>query len=97
MDKAKDHDGGREYWDSWVRAAGSDRRAASVLQRYHWRSREELFDTLLDPSEVHNLADDPAYADIKRDLHERLVAWREQQDDHKTGPDPVPSKRVTNP
>ena len=97
MDKAKDHDGGREYWDSWVRAAEGDRRAAAVLQRYHWRPREELYDVLLDPAEVHNLAGDPAYADIKRDLRERLVAWREAQNDHKTGPDPVPSKKGANP
>jgi N-sulfoglucosamine sulfohydrolase len=97
MDKAKDHDGGREYWDSWLHAAEGDQRAAAVLQRYHWRPREELFDLLLDPSEVHNLADDPAYADIKRDLHARLVAWREQQNDHKTGPNPVPQKAVTKP
>ncbi len=97
MDKAKDHDGGREYWDSWVRAAEGDQRAAAILRRYHWRPREELFDILLDPSEVHNLADDPAYADVKQDLHERLVAWREQQDDHKTGPDPVPNKKATAP
>ena len=62
-----------------------------------WRPREELFDTLLDPCEVHNLADDPAYADLKRGLHERLVAWREQQNDHKTGPDPVPNKKATAP
>jgi N-sulfoglucosamine sulfohydrolase len=93
MDKAKDHDGGREYWDSWVNAAENNRRAAAVLQRYHWRPREELFDVHLDPSEAHNLADDPAYADIKRDLHKRLAVWREQQNDHKTGPDPVARKK----
>src|SRR5690606_16751344 len=56
MDRAKDHDGGREYWDSWVSAAGADQLAAIVLQRYHWRPREELYDTWLDPWEVHNLA-----------------------------------------
>ena len=93
MDKAKDHDGGREYWDSWVREAGTNARASGVLQRYHWRPREELYDILLDPYEVHNLAENPAYADIKRDLRGRLDAWREQQNDHKTGPDPVPARR----
>jgi uncharacterized sulfatase len=92
MDRAKDHDGGREYWDSWVSAADKDLRAAAVLQRYHWRPREELYDTWLDPWEVHNLAGDPACADIQRDLAQRLAAWREQQNDHKTGPDPVPAR-----
>jgi N-sulfoglucosamine sulfohydrolase len=93
MDKAKDHDGGREYWDSWVSAAETDPRAAVVLQKYHWRPREELYDTLLDPWEVHNLAGDPIYADIQRDLTKLLTAWREEQNDRKTGPDPVPAKR----
>lgn len=92
MDRAKDHDGGREYWDSWVSAAGADQLAAIVLQRYHWRPREELYDTWLDPWEVHNLAGDPAYAGIQLQLANRLAAWREQQNDHKTGPDPVPAR-----
>jgi uncharacterized sulfatase len=93
MDKAKDHDGGREYWDSWVQAAEGEPRAAAVLQRYHWRPREELYDLLLDPWEVHNLASNPAYADLQRDLNTRLTAWRGEQKDHKTGPDPVPPRQ----
>ncbi len=93
MDKAKDHDGGREYWDSWVGEAASSLRAAAVLQRYHWRPREELYDTQLDPYEVHNLASDPAYADLKQDLAGRLAAWRREQNDSKTGPDPVPTPK----
>jgi N-sulfoglucosamine sulfohydrolase len=91
MDKAKDHDGGREYWDSWIRAGETNLRAAEVLKRYHWRPREELYDVRLDPYEVHNLADNAIYADIKRDLSRQLVEWRKQQNDTKTGPDPVPS------
>lgn len=93
MDKAKDHDGGREYWDSWVGKAENDPRAAAILKRYHWRPREELYDVLLDPYEICNLAENPVYTDIKHDLNQRLVAWREQQNDTKTGPDPVPAKK----
>jgi uncharacterized sulfatase len=93
MDKAKDHDGGREYWDSWVRKAESDPRAAATLKRYHWRTREELYDVLLDPYEVCNLAERSEYSDIKRDLNQRLDAWRKEQNDNKTGPDPVPVKK----
>lgn len=93
MDKAKDHDGGREYWDSWVRKAESDPRAAAILKRYHWRPREELYDLATDPNEVNNLANNPAFAATRRELNERLVAWRKQQGDTKTGPDPVPEKK----
>ncbi|MDB6124114.1 MAG: betC 3 [Pedosphaera sp.] len=92
MDKAKDHDGGREYWNSWVKKAETDPRAAIILKSYHWRPREEFYDTLLDPYEVHNLANDPAYADVKSNMSKQLVAWRKQQNDTKTGPDPVPAK-----
>ncbi|MEO5803740.1 MAG: sulfatase, partial [Verrucomicrobiota bacterium] len=93
MDKAKDHDGGREYWDSWVEKAKSDPRAADILKRYHWRPREELYDVLLDPHEVQNLANDPKYSDIKNDLSKQLVAWRKQQNDNKTGADLTPEKK----
>ncbi len=92
IDKATDHDGGREYWPSWVKKAETDPRAAAVLKRYHWRPREELYDVKLDPYEMHNLAEDATYADIKTDLSARLTAWRKEQNDTKTGPDPVPAK-----
>jgi N-sulfoglucosamine sulfohydrolase len=90
IDKAKDHDGGREYWPSWEKAGQEDPKAAAVLKRYHWRPKEELYDVLLDPYEVHNLADNPSFEEIRRDLNVRLVAWRSGQKDTKTGPDPVP-------
>lgn len=90
MDKSKNHDGGREYWSTWEEAAKKDPRAAAILKRYHWRPREELYDIETDPYEVHNLAGDPAYADVQSDLKARLVAWRAEQGDTKTGPQPVP-------
>jgi N-sulfoglucosamine sulfohydrolase len=92
IDLAKDHDGGREYWPQWEEAAKTDPRAAAILKRYHWRPKEELYDLAFDPYEMHNLAEDGAYADLKRDLSEKLVSWRKQQSDTKTGPDPVPEK-----
>lgn len=87
MDKAQDHDGGREYWNSWTQQAASNPVAAAVLKRYHWRPREELYDVLLDPFEVHNLADDPDFAGIKQKLSKQLTAWRQEQKDEKTGPE----------
>ena len=38
---------------------------------------EELFDLEKDPHEIHNLADDPAYADVKKSLRAELEAWRQ--------------------
>lgn len=85
MDKAVDHDGGREYWPSWEKAATTDPLAATVLQRYRHHPAEELYDVLLDPYEQHNLANDPHYEAILTDLRARLVAWRATQGDSATG------------
>ena len=37
--------------------------------------REELHDLLFDPSEAHNLADEPAHAGVLAEMQERLEAW----------------------
>jgi len=86
MDKATDHDGGREYWPSWEKAAETLPRAAEVLQRYRHHPPEELYDVLLDPYEQHNLAADPSYAALLADLRARLAAWRAAQGDEVAGP-----------
>ena len=39
------------------------------------RPAEELYDTLADPDEVHNLAADPAYADDLARMREALDSW----------------------
>jgi N-sulfoglucosamine sulfohydrolase len=42
---------------------------------------EELYDLTKDPYEVHNVADDPAYADVKKRLRAELEAWRKSVND----------------
>ena len=37
---------------------------------------ERLYDVVFDPSEAHNLAADPKYADVLANLRERLEQWR---------------------
>lgn len=37
-----------------------------------------LYDMRVDPHQLNNVVDDPAYADIKRDLRERLLKWLEK-------------------
>ena len=90
MDLAKDHDGGREYWPSWEARAKTDRRAAAVVDRYRNHLPEEFYDLETDPSEIHNLIGDQKHAGTIADLRARLTAWRQQQGDDKTGPDPAP-------
>ncbi|GAA3637877.1 sulfatase [Microbacterium awajiense] len=45
------------------------------------RAEVELYDLVEDPLESVNLAADPAYAEVLRDLSERLRAWQERTDD----------------
>lgn len=81
MDKATDHDGGREYWPSWESAAQRDPLAAAVVQRYRHHPAEELYDLATDPFELHNLAGDPRYRSILERLRTELTEWRRAQDD----------------
>ncbi|MEL7118103.1 MAG: sulfatase-like hydrolase/transferase [Bacteroidota bacterium] len=44
--------------------------------------KEELYDMVKDPYQLHNLAKDPDYAVIKEDLNRKLTLWMIQQDDY---------------
>ena len=87
MDKAKDHDGGREYWNSWLEKAKTDRRAAAILDRYHNHPAEELYDLEADPGERRNLAADKRHAALMTRCRKELAAWRQSQGDFETGPE----------
>lgn len=91
MNKATDHDGGREYWPSWVARAKTDKHAASVLKMYHHHPAEELYDMRADPWEMNNLAKDARYLKTLNKLRKEMRSWRKQQDDKETGPDSAAS------
>jgi len=98
MDHAKDHDGGREYWDSWVEKAMTDEHAKQVLNRYHHHPAEELYDLETDPEELHNLAGEKKYARLIAGFRKELAAWRREQGDFETGPEKLePSVKGTKP
>ncbi|MFR9498704.1 MAG: sulfatase, partial [Rikenellaceae bacterium] len=42
---------------------------------------EELYDIVNDPHEIHNLAADPAYAEVLAKMRDRLETWIEETDD----------------
>lgn len=87
MDNAKDHDGGREYWNSWVEKSRKDKHAAAVLNRYHHHPAAELYDLVADPEERNNLAADVKYRKLLEKFSATLAAWRRDQGDFETGPE----------
>jgi N-sulfoglucosamine sulfohydrolase len=72
-------EGAEKYWKYWVARSATDPAAAAVVDRYEHRPAEELYDVAADPYELHNLADNPAYAQQKAQLRERLHQWRKEQ------------------
>lgn len=72
-----------------------------VWLNHGWRDRpreqEYLFDLVFDPNEAHNLAADPALADVLEDMRARLIRWmRETNDPLLDGPVPAPPGAVVN-
>jgi len=82
IDKAPySHDGGRRYYDSWVRKAETDPAAAAIVKRYHTRPAEELYDVIADPYEMNNLAGRAALADVQAELKAKVLAWMKRMGD----------------
>ncbi len=50
-------------------------------QSFEHRPKEELFDLVKDPNELKNVADDPAYADVLKDLRGKLLTWQKATKD----------------
>lgn len=73
------------------------RSALLEANRFPRPVEEALFDLLADPTEMNNLAGDERFADVKRDLRERLDAWmRRTNDPLLHGPVPPPPGAVLN-
>jgi arylsulfatase A-like enzyme len=69
------------FWDTWTEQAKTDKTAEQIVNAYLHRQREELYDLSADPYEMHNLADDPSQADLRRSLRQQLADWCRQQGD----------------
>lgn len=80
IDQAKAADG-RSYWRSWVERATGDPAASAIIDRYHHRPAEELYNLDNDPSEQQNLAGSPQHAARLAELRAELDHWMLQQGD----------------
>ena len=96
IDLSKNHDGGRQYWDSWVDRSYETQRAAWVLWRYHHRPAEELYDVLNDPNELYNISGDPAYGKVLTRFRAQLSIWRNRQGDEENGPYTPPAGETSS-
>jgi len=50
-------------------------RTETYKYAYCPEDRDELYDLKADPDGVHNVVDDPAYADARKEMRERLLRW----------------------
>ena len=57
----------------WRELFKAEKLSGPQLQFFQGKPVEQLFDTEADPHEVNNLADDPKYADVLKDLRGRLA------------------------
>ncbi|MCF0041253.1 sulfatase family protein [Dyadobacter fanqingshengii] len=68
-------------WFSWVDKAVDDPNAKKITSRFVNRPAVEFYDLQKDPFELHNLANDPAQAQLIDKLKKELNAWMKQQGD----------------
>ncbi len=80
IDKAMPVDG-LYYWSSWIEKAKSDSAAARIVERYHQRPAEELYDLKNDPLQIRNVAAERANAERLGQFRGQLDAWMIQQGD----------------
>jgi len=74
-------DGAGAYWDSWDEAAQNDPKAAATVAKYYQRPAVEFYDLGKDPTEQHNLADNPNYREQIRRMSGMLDEWMKNQGD----------------
>jgi N-sulfoglucosamine sulfohydrolase len=80
IDKGGSPDGAG-YWATWKRRAETNAKAAAIVERYHHRPAEELYDLSADPFEEHNLAADPSHVETLVELRGEVDGWMVQNGD----------------
>lgn len=73
--------GRMNYWKTWQNQARTSTTAAQILDKYHKRPAEELYDLTADPAEQNNLARDPVHKSQLEKMRANLDAWMKQQGD----------------
>lgn len=71
----------RNFFASWELLAMKDPQAARILNRYHKRPAEELYDLSRDPHEQENLSELPASREKLAELRGAMDQWMKEQGD----------------
>ncbi|WP_154858269.1 sulfatase family protein [Cyclobacterium xiamenense] len=66
-----------DWYKSWLAAAQTDEGAENLVRKYSHRPTEELYHIKNDRWCLVNLAGDPTYAEVIRELRGELLAWME--------------------
>jgi uncharacterized sulfatase len=69
------------FWESWVRDAATNSQASEIVKRWSRRPEIEFYDTVNDPYELNNLANNPEYAGQMSEMKMQLANWMAQQGD----------------
>lgn len=63
------------WWNEWEEAAKTDEFAAAMVTKYQHRPARELYDVVVDPYNMNNLAEDPQHKEPLKLLHAKLETW----------------------
>ena len=69
------------YWGTWMFGTSGSEKTERLVKRYMKRPQEELYHTAVDPFELNNLANDPQFSDLKKQLSKELDRWMGEQRD----------------
>ena len=71
--------------EKWALPNCDDSISKTFMMEHGWGEEpvesERLYDVVFDPSEAHNLAENPDYADVLVEMQDRLEQWRTETDD----------------
>jgi hypothetical protein len=68
-------------WKAMLEASASDTTVKARAEFYLTRSPEELYDLTVDPDCLHNLADEPEFAEVLAEKRATLAHWMTETGD----------------
>jgi type II secretory pathway component GspD/PulD (secretin) len=81
-------------WREWLEKAKTDSEAQMKTNRLLISPEFELYDLKNDPWEMNNLATNPEYAQVVKQMHEKLKADMKEMNDEFSSIDPKDAKKA---